>query len=365
MSSLSGTDPPIPLIEQSYPVGAVKSLTPINYPQIGVVTGEEEINVWRVETGLGAFCLKRHRPSKSLARAVFEEQFQGVIYEAAAHLVAAPLSTNNGSSGVTSGSNRFRMERLIPSSHYIWWRGGWGTNVCYAAGRGLFDFHEAAMAGLHSQTLKSCCTGSQEAQRFLVEAPHEKIYESCIGSLDGVKRKISQSDLGNVHCEWKPCIDEYETLLFHSQQAIGSLPPTAAQDCRIVHGDYHPGNTLLAQDRLAAIVDFEDVRVESWLYDLAYALIMFCTRWQAEEDDRNSTDNEARAAFLNGYLEGTHYALNREGELSTYTLIACALISGWLLERFALFAGADVTFHDKDLLKCLKRIQRVWDTALS
>jgi len=77
--------------------------------------------------------------------------------------------------------------------------------------------------------------------------------------------------------------------------ARGLLPDLPAFHPTLVHGDFHPGNVMLAGDpsptpRLT-IVDWTDARRSDWRYDLAWALWLLAV-YRAE----------AQQTFLNAYL---------------------------------------------------------------
>jgi Ser/Thr protein kinase RdoA (MazF antagonist) len=364
MSISSETERLIALIEQSYPVGAVQSLTPAHHPQLGIPAGKEEINVWRVQTKNGNFCLKRHRAGKGPQRALLEEAIQREIHRINPVLVAELITTTDGLSGVEFAVNRFWLERFIQSSHFSWWQTEVEPDVCIAAGRGLFDFHQCSLTGPLKSFFSDIAGDASEKKSTGAIRAGNKLYRDCLDSLESGKHTLQlRSDSGDS-IEWRSCVDACQTLLSSSQEAFKKLDCASPEDRRLVHGDYHAGNTLLFNSKLEAIVDFEDVRVEHWLYDLAYSLVMFSTRWQADEDDRKSTSEELRRTFLESYLERSSYSSTWQSELASYTLVACALIVCWLLQRFSHYASAGVKFHNKDLLKCLKRVQHVWDTAL-
>ena len=46
-------------------------------------------------------------------------------------------------------------------------------------------------------------------------------------------------------------------------------------DEQVIHGDWHPGNMLFAGDRIAAVLDFDSVRIAPPITDLANAMLQF------------------------------------------------------------------------------------------
>src|SRR5271156_5962373 len=85
-------------LSEYYPIGPVRSLMPMHYPVLDQALAAAGNNVWRVDAQLGAFCLKRHRSGKPLARIQFEQDLQCKISQAARNMVPDPMKTLNGSS---------------------------------------------------------------------------------------------------------------------------------------------------------------------------------------------------------------------------------------------------------------------------
>ena len=74
---------------------------------------------------------------------------------------------------------------------------------------------------------------------------------------------------------------------------------------QIVHGDWHPGNMLFSGDGVAAVLDFDSVKVAPKMIDVANALLQFSiiagdkdtSKWPCHADMNKFTD------FIEGYLE--------------------------------------------------------------
>ncbi len=100
----------------------------------------------------------------------------------------------------------------------------------------------------------------------------------------------------------------------------------------LAHGDYHPGNALLCADGRLVLVDFEHVHIEHWMFDVAYGLVMFGLSKNGASESISS--KERRQAFLEGYAALSKRMLTGSNDhlLSDYEVIACALITSWLLE---------------------------------
>ncbi|MEZ6242005.1 MAG: phosphotransferase [Phycisphaerales bacterium] len=73
---------------------------------------------------------------------------------------------------------------------------------------------------------------------------------------------------------------------------------------RVIHGDWHPGNTLFAEGRLVGVVDFDNARLAPSPTDLAQGLLQFSlVRGGGEPPDRwtPEPDDERLRALFRGY----------------------------------------------------------------
>ena len=73
-----------------------------------------------------------------------------------------------------------------------------------------------------------------------------------------------------------------------------------------IHGDLHPGNVVVDQNGLAALIDFGDVTAGDPAYDLASAWMLFDARGRAEfreaTDDRYDPPTWIRARAWAAYV---------------------------------------------------------------
>jgi homoserine kinase type II len=66
-----------------------------------------------------------------------------------------------------------------------------------------------------------------------------------------------------------------------------------------VHGDFHPGNQKYFNDRIVGIFDFDRANIDLRIFDVALAIIYFCSVWGGDDDGSLCLDR--MAVFLRGY----------------------------------------------------------------
>ncbi len=93
-------------------------------------------------------------------------------------------------------------------------------------------------------------------------------------------------------------LDTLQTILMHCLNTIeisqyDMLPHLA------VHGDYHPGNLRFYNRKVTGVCDFDWSKIDARCFDVALALIYFCTAWK-ESIDGNLLPTRVNN-FLNAY----------------------------------------------------------------
>ncbi|MHC4365453.1 MAG: phosphotransferase enzyme family protein [Planctomycetota bacterium] len=115
---------------------------------------------------------------------------------------------------------------------------------------------------------------------------------------------------------------------------------------QVVHGDWHPGNMLFNDHRLAAVLDFDSVKVAPAVTDLANGMLQF----SIVGDRPNPTDwpdyfDQAKLVqFLNGYCEVIELGKNELDsllDLMVETMIAEAVLPVAATGFFGNLSGVD------------------------
>ena len=72
--------------------------------------------------------------------------------------------------------------------------------------------------------------------------------------------------------------------IYHDAAGRAESAGFAAWPRRVLHGDWHPGNLLFKDDKLAAVLDFDSARVEPRMIDIANAALQFSMKMADPED---------------------------------------------------------------------------------
>jgi len=83
-------------------------------------------------------------------------------------------------------------------------------------------------------------------------------------------------------------------------QAIGSREYEKMPHM-VIHGDYHPGNLKFKNDTIVGLFDFDWSKIEVRCYDVALALVLFCTAWEGKSDGDLQLGKVI--TFLNAYQD--------------------------------------------------------------
>ena len=115
---------------------------------------------------------------------------------------------------------------------------------------------------------------------------------------------------------------------------------------QVVHGDWHPGNMLFSKHKLAAVLDFDSVRIAPPLTDLANGMLQFSIIGGRPNpaDWPDYFDQDKLVQFLNGYrgvIKLDKNKLDSLLDLMIETMIAEAVLPIAETGFFANLSGLD------------------------
>ncbi|HUU20770.1 MAG TPA: phosphotransferase [Sedimentisphaerales bacterium] len=115
---------------------------------------------------------------------------------------------------------------------------------------------------------------------------------------------------------------------------------------QVIHGDWHPGNMLFSQHKLAAVLDFDSVRIAPPLTDLANGMLQFSIVGGRPNpaDWPDYFDQDKLLQFLNGYrgvIKLNKNKLDSLVDLMIETMIAEAVLPIVATGFFGHLSGTD------------------------
>lgn len=144
----------------------------------------------------------------------------------------------------------------------------------------------------------------------------------------------------------------YRFLKRNFDYAINWLESNAAyNNCPkycLIHGEYHPGHTILTNDNKLTVIDWESVTIGDPAFDVAYAYHMV----KLMHDDKNpKIDEETAERFLSEYAQKFHGDVNQR--LEFYKVVAllgvAVVVSSWISNPMEVYRS----FGSKALIRAL------------
>ncbi|HEY9778466.1 MAG TPA: aminoglycoside phosphotransferase family protein [Planktothrix sp.] len=333
-------------LSEHYRLNGIARLSPLVYPTIENREPEPESRFWRVDTDDEQLILKRYKRGKTPARIHFEEEFQTRMHAADPELVPQLLTTTRGDKHFVLGSDQsWRLERYFDSRHYKWWQCDWQPEQCAEAGRFLSRFHRTSRA----------VTKRWQSQTYDTAFDTIDLAPLTGNDLEETMRKAltSCADHPPAIRDFQRLLNDCRSLLRQSKPHLHAHTRGNQDELLLIHGDFHMGNLLFSGAQIRGIVDYEDVRLQTRLYELGYAALMLCFPWTVEPgQDPLGLDQKFFSRFFQSYSETG--ALTPD--LPKHSIVtACILIIAWLLERSQDWSEPDSTSY-----RCCKRLIQAW-----
>lgn len=349
--------------EARYPCGSIESYSRIE--------GDPFSLAFRVETACGTYCLKRHRPDKTPERLDFEETLSACLTGHGFNLIPLMVPTRDGALHIKVNDEVWSVHDYVHADRpFLWTYPDWTAAHCREAGQALARLHD---------TSRHCLSLLQRMEQYegALNSVLPSLRARLAAALDlaGKQATNGNDDLNALffaNRELPPAIGSEPFVeaglprrpgrtparlleeLAETLAEIADMETRSGQEPVLVHGDYHPGNLLFVGSSLRAILDFEYAHMEQRPYDLAYAAVMFCTRWPARLQshcDDDKLDGSLRTAYLEAFLSGYRKQCNpaSDSEASAalasadafcdaylpYLRLSCYLLIYWLIGEHA------------------------------
>ena len=197
-----------------------------------------------------------------------------------------------------------------------------------------------------------------EFHRLLSSFPHRQPLENCYHDSHAVRRHLKT--IGSEHSalpnmKMRSASDTLMMLYNESSVRVSGLN-FDSWPRQVIHGDWHPGNMLFSEGKVAAVLDFDAVRVASTITDLANGMLQFSIVGgrpnPAEWPDY--FDEDKLSQFIKGYrsvIELDKNKLDALPDLMIETMIAEAVMPIAATGFFGHLSGS--AFLDMILRKAL------------
>lgn len=290
------------------------------------IVGGPSSEAWRVAVRADrrVYCLKSHR-ERGIDELKAEHALLSCLHEAGFPLSPAAVRHTTGDTAFLHHERAFALYRFIESdAPFVWTRGGWSIQQAHSAGIALAEFH----------SLASTC-------RDIVRTPAV--------TAEGLRSwglAVLQRASGLFPSDVMIRVSKFEEVL------RGSF--AVASDVRthgVIHGDFHPGNVLYKGEQVVGVLDYEYCRVDSRLFDVAYATMTFSFE---------NIDPAYSLAFLDGYNLRAKFGKMDIAELQPLVRLSAWLSAIWLIEQ----CQKDAAGHDEvlpALRKCIAILSATFD----
>lgn len=274
-------------------------------------------SVYQITTESGASYVLRPFRTEIAAAIELHNRFLHWTEQRGFSITQRIIKTRSGEDFFSRAEQKWWLSSYIEADPvFEWTKPTWTKEVCEQSGQALSSLHQAL-------------------RQFTSENPSvQERHKNADSVLCSLEKRLEE-----VFVKSPKFINQLHLVAPVVSKALVSIRKNEAVTSQLVHGDYHPGNLLFRDGAAVAIIDFEYLNFEDAIYDLAYALVMFCTHWTDRTDDAGlisecrdgMIDREKLHAFLRGYLSDR--AEVNLTLLIPYMCVAAAICLTWFLER--------------------------------
>ncbi len=209
---------------------------------------------------------------------------------------------------------------------YDWLNFDCPSRLCYSAGSTLGRLHYAG-----SQLVRR----NSGLRAFVRTA---QIIGTMPGRLDHTAREFSGYKFASdsplaAEIELLKAIDFSRTVEQSEFLAADLIEADKKSRTTINHGDFHCENVLATDTSITCVIDWDYASVGGAVYDLAYALFVFCLQPVREGQERRELFNQRRmTSFLEGY-GSTSSTLKSMEVLSQFSEFMIVLMLDWVCQE--------------------------------
>jgi len=200
----------------------------------------------------GKYLLKRRPKGKDdLYRVTFAHSVQSYLATKSFPVTSLVATRNENNTILQMNHHIYELFKFVTGTRY-----DGSPEATIDAGRKLAEFHRHLADFAYVDALgelKGCFHDSSTVRRHL---------------------KMLGSDRSNPNKKLRDTADTLMTLYDKSSISVNECGFDSWNQ-QVVHGDWHPGNMLFCKDKLAAVLDFDSVRISQPLTDLANGMLQF------------------------------------------------------------------------------------------
>jgi len=240
----------------------------------------------------GRYFLRKYRKGRKEAEIRFEHSLINHLVEKNFDIVAPIVNTRTGDTYVKTTGEKSN--------------GNKGADVFYT----VFDYIDGDVSHVYEnpdcsdRVLRNVASVLARFHESVVDLePVGRRYEPDIAELlPGIRKNLDSCICKQDRLDFNDYLSQNKEIVYRAIERTGQFIQGREYDNMlrlVIHGDYHPGNLKFKGDRIVGLFDFDWSKYETRCYDVALALILFCTDWE------NDTDGELQLGkamtFLNAY----------------------------------------------------------------
>ncbi len=256
----------------------------------------------------GKYLLKRRPKGKDdLYRVTFAHAVQSYLGTKSFPVTSLVATRNENNTILQLNHHIYELFKFVTGTRY-----DGSPEATIDAGRKLAEFHQHLSDFTYEDAfggLKGCFHDSSTVRRHL---------------------KMLGSDRSNPNKKLRATADTLMTLYDKSSVSVNECGFDSWKQ-QVVHGDWHPGNMLFCKDKLAAVLDFDSVRIARPMTDLANGMLQFSIIGGKPNpaDWPDYFDQDKLVQFLGGYRKVIKLNKEKLGsliDLMIETMIAEAVL---------------------------------------
>lgn len=232
-------------------------------------------------------------------------------------------------------------QSFVPSDvHYDWLAFDCGNIHCSKAGEALGALH--SRSNYIAEQLYS--EGRTLTVKSLIESEPGRLNKSIVDAqafISSPARQGSESQVISPREAPQAALDAIKAILSKSEliskraaRLCAELAAVEQKSALVVnHGDFHSSNIIFSPAGVKLVCDWEYACVGSPLYDLSYALFLFCFDFPTSPHDP-PINSQRMEFFLDGYSRTARITGAKMRLLDQYMEYTQLVIMRWLLDEF-------------------------------